>query len=404
MKKIITIGVFFVFFAISQSFSQSFGKAVGASNCSSVYIVDPGINTSPRTTSGPLLYLSVPNFSSNVCAYFALPSEVIDVSARQFRLFKVLDQNNPDPFNNLYPLASNSTGTFQNLDVGTYLIDVFDAWEEKGWSCFQSNGHQVNAPFKVFNGINGQSLGWAAALDKGVFGVGPLFVKGSHRYTQYLHVGQSRLVDNDWEFIGQKGYTQTGGIMPIYGSSDIVKIDATKAKNYNRYGIGIQEFWADGTPGRWRGKGNGGYGGFIDGSLAIENLSDIWEGGTGWTFLNYNKYRVQVVIYNTNCTSWTQELKSFVICDASCRVGGESQMMSISPNPASNKFKINGIDFDGQKEYQVLISDISGKTIQNHKQVTSDEFDTNNLSNGLYMVQLFSDNRKLFSSKLIISK
>ncbi len=402
MKKIVTLGVFFSLFACVTVFGQ-IGVAIGVGSCNSITITDSGVNIYPRTSSGPLVYVRSGRFSDDFCGYIAF--DYIDVSQRTFTLYEVIDPTNPDRFNNLAYVTSNHSGYFTNLYVGTYIVNVFDAAEEIGVNCIQQGfpvGTSVDAPFKVFNTL-GQFLGWAAES-------GGLFngLKGSNRRTGDIVVGQSRIVDNDWHFIGQSGATRYGNI-PVYLSNDIVRIDATKSKNYNEHFIAIQEFWPDGTPGRWRAKGNGGYGAWINGLISNnENLSDIWDGGTGWTFLEYNKYQVQVVIKNSNCISWTQVLQNFVVCPGAlgCRIGEDniSQKIFISPNPTSDKFKINGIDFDRQNEYQVLVSDMAGKIIQHFEQITNNEFDTNNIPNGVYVILLNDGDRRLFSSKLVVNR
>lgn len=107
------------------------------------------------------------------------------------------------------------------------------------------------------------------------------------------------------------------------------------------------------------------------------------------------------------CVSWAQNLLDFKVCpiNSACRIGGEQlDRITISPNPTSNKFQLNGIDFSTDKNYKLSISDISGKEIQVFERVNSNEFNIDNFANGIYIVNLMADNKRLFSSKLIVNK
>jgi hypothetical protein len=241
-------------------------------------------------------------------------------------------------------------------------------------------------------------------------------VWGSEFESNSVIVGASRLADNSWKFIEIPriyigNYPERG---PFYEANEPVKINASASKNYDIYAIAIQEFYPDEvTQGRWRPINNNGNGGWTtgqigSGQMGIVDLSVEWARDRGWTFLTGYSYRVQVVIQKNSCPSWTQVLKFFRVCEnatGGCRIGGEkSDKMTISPNPASNKFQLMGIDFSADKNYKVSISDISGKEIQAFEHVNSNEFSTENLANGIYIVNLMADNRRLFSSKLIVSK
>ena len=87
--------------------------------------------------------------------------------------------------------------------------------------------------------------------------------------------------------------------------------------------------------------------------MGVVDLS-YWQGrNTGWTFLPYYTYRVQVVMQKNICVSWAQNLLDFKVCpiNSACRIGGEQlDRITISPNPTSNKFQLNGIDFSTDKK------------------------------------------------------
>jgi hypothetical protein len=190
-----------------------------------------------------------------------------------------------------------------------------------------------------------------------------------------------------------------------------VSINTSASKNYDKYSVAIQEFYPDGvTPGRWRALGNGGYGGWIQGQMppTIDLSNNLWDIGTGWVFNPLFTYRLQIVVSKDNCPSWTQSLDNFFICNAGfgCRAGGENKAdakIVISPNPVSNKFRIDGVIFNEIKECRVSISDMSGKEIQRFTDMSSNEFTINTLANGIYIVSVMTDNQRLFSSKLVIN-
>jgi Secretion system C-terminal sorting domain len=251
---------------------------------------------------------------------------------------------------------------------------------------------------QAYNGYNNQFLGY-----KGIW--------GSAFSSNTVIIGAPTIADNSWFFshIPLPGSTTNNTNLEYYTATEIVKMDGSTCKNYERYAIAIQEFYPDGaTQGRWRPVNNNGSGGWTTGQIGLISLTDAWAKDYGWTFLTHYKYRVQVVIQKSSCVSWTQVLKDFVICSNpyyDCRTGGEKlDKITISPNPTSNKFQLNGLDFSTDKNYKVSISDLSGKEIQTIDHVNSNEFNTDNFANGIYIVNVMADNRRLFSSKLIVNK
>jgi Secretion system C-terminal sorting domain len=224
-------------------------------------------------------------------------------------------------------------------------------------------------------------------------------------------LGLSEQSDIAFNFLDANGSTIFGNTQ-FFAPNEEVKINTSAIKNYDKYLLAIQEFYPDGvTQGRWRGFGNGGYGGWQTGQMPniVSLTNDLWSiGGTGWQFIPGYSYRLQIVLSKDACPSWTQSLPFFYICQSGwgCRAGGEKKKdnkIILSPNPASNKFRLDGINFIDTKNCSVSISDISGKEVQRFNDVTTNEFAINGLMNGVYIVSITADNRRLFSSKLVVN-
>ena len=147
--------------------------------------------------------------------------------------------------------------------------------------------------------------------------------------------------------------------------------------------------------------------GLMPATVSLTN--DLWgAGSSGWIFTPGNTYRLQIALSNNACPSWTEVISDFFICQAGfgCRAGGEKKAdnkIVLSPNPASNKFRLDEINFADVRNCDVFISDISGREIQRFRNVKTNEFALNGLSNGIYIVNITADNRRLFSSKLVVN-
>jgi hypothetical protein len=228
-------------------------------------------------------------------------------------------------------------------------------------------------------------------------------------------LGPSQQSDIAFSYLDANGSVLNGNpnfFSNYFAPNEEVKINTSASQNYDKFILAIQEFYPDGvTQGRWRGFGNGGYGGWQTGQMpnVISLTNDLWGiGGTGWQFIPGYSYRLQIVLSKDACPSWTQSLPFFYICQSGwgCRAGGEKKMdnkIVLSPNPASNKFRLDGINFIDTKNCNVSISDISGKEVQRFNDVTTNEFAINGLMNGVYIVSITADIRRLFSSKLVIN-
>ena len=380
-------------------------------NCDQVIVTDVG-TPAPRTNNYPLIAV-FRGQTDRYCNWLVYgnpgPSQNYVVLTRFFTLYQIID-------NNQYYVETKyggTTATFSNLPVGEYIVEIGDPLEDDNVCTNNPIFYpktNVRGPFPVYNEVR-QLIGYTAKPPNGFFN--DLFGSFLRRATNRVIVGQTRLVDNTWRFIETIGHSITPFPErgPFYSETDIVKIDATASKNYNRYFIAIQELYPDGvTQGRWRSLNRQDVGTWTDGQIGVFNLSDAWTAGTGWTFLEGFSYRVQVAIHNKDCSSWTEQSKTFRVCfnpSWGCRIGGEKlgkENITLSPNPTSNKFQLNGVDFSDGKSYKVSIFDVLGKEIHTFNNIASNEFAVNNFQNGVYIVNLTADNQRLFSSKLVVSK
>jgi hypothetical protein len=412
MKKSFILMLFSVLLS-SLGFAQT-----AVSNCNQVILTGLGSVPLPtRTTFGPLLlvkYGRTDQYCNWVCAR---PSDY-EVLNRAYQLLRT------DPLDNSQTVIQIKYGTtlptFSNVPPGIYTVKILEPQEpveECSYTTWWNSFVTVKAPFRVYN-LLGQCIGHKADSHQEAGGGGPFTFSNFEVPTYFtletnqVIVGQSKLYDNVWNFTGQASVWMGNTVpppFPLYSATDIVKIDATESANYNQYLVAIQEFYPDGiTQGRWRQLNKSDDGFWANGKIGIFNLSYEWGNNTGWTFNPYFTYRVQVVIRNKDCPSWTQQLRTFAVCtdpQSSCRMGGEKiEKIMMSPNPAYNKFQLSGVDFSTDRNYKVSVSDMSGREIKIFENVKNNEFNIADFVNGVYIVNLMEENRKLFSNKLIVNK
>ena len=208
----------------------------------------------------------------------------------------------------------------------------------------------------------------------------------------------------------------------MFDPGEPIRIDATACKNFDRYGVMIQEFWPGQIPGNFRARNA-----FVPSSavnsiglidnaqvpLGILDLKDeLWNPNNEmeWVFVPGNTYRVQVVISNSKCASWTKKLDPFLFCYPTwgCRGGNSESKIepTISPNPVSRTFKVDGIEFNpvSTLKDELEIHDLTGRLVKNFKTIQNNEFDVRDLTTGVYFVSVLRDNHKLFTKKLMVSR
>jgi hypothetical protein len=146
--------------------------------------------------------------------------------------------------------------------------------------------------------------------------------------------------------------------------------------------------------------------------LGIEDLRQLWNPNSdpNWAIVPGNTYRVQVTISNSNCASWVDNLQTFLLCYPSwgCREGVAHDKIepTMSPNPVSQSFKVEGIDFNPVLglDDELNIYDLTGRLVKSFKTIQYNEFNVSDLTTGVYFVSVLRDEHKLFTKKLIVSR
>ncbi len=376
MKKIIIISVFLAFYACADVFGQSLTVT-----CNSIRI---------NGVSSPTAMFTVqPNQSVSVnnCRVFQGP--LLRQVTTAFFLDKVENGTTTR-------VATQQTPLFDNLQPGTYIAS------------FSQPSRRVTASCTEIEVIN------SAGAKVGIMTDVPVPTQFA---TQF--VGVPAQSDNVVTFLDGNNRTLFNSplFVSAYDPDEPIKIDATQCKNFDEYQINIQELWFGdiNQPGRWRGLANSGFGGFIkrsDRPLGVENLRLLWNrnGFDDWTFIPGNSYRVQVTIRSSTCASWIDNVQTFSVCQPTwgCRGGVAENKTAplISPNPVSRAFKVEGLTFNPVKSVsdELVISDLMGRVVKNFKNISADEFDVSDLTNGAYFVSVFRDKRKMFTKKLIVSR
>ena len=370
MKKFIAFGIFFMFFALSQA------NAINLySDCNKVWSDFVLLRTSWLII--PLDGVAVPITS---CSF-----TVNDFFKGQIQTFLEKKDNSGNFVTVAGPLTDNAN--YSNLPQGTYRVRY-------SWADYVKCGSGSATAFK--NGINLGTLGTFLPTE----------------YTSEVVVGSPAQSDNQWSWLNPS---------PIFAPSlfdpgDVIRIDASSCKNFDQYGIAIQEFWPGGALGNWRALNNNSW--WISNTsnpLGIVDLRNLWDpsgNDPNWKFIPGNTYRVQVTISNSKCASWVDvnPLPTVTLCYPSwgCREGAalNKKEPSISPNPVSQKFKVNDIAFERVAfiKDELAIHDLAGRLVKNFDYVNDTEYDISNLSTGVYFVSILRDGHRIFSNKLMVSR
>lgn len=369
MKKIIILGVFFAFFACADLFGQSLTVT-----CSSIRI--NGV-ASPNG-----LFTEQPNQTvfPNNCQVFQGP--LLRQVTTTFFLDKVENGSTTR-------VATQQTPFFDNLPQGTYIAS------------FSLPARRVTAFCSEIAVINAQGSRVGIMTD----------IPAATQFAPQT-VGAPVQSDNQYTFLNGN---QSQFLPTLFDPAENIKIDATSCKNFDEYQINIQEFWFGdlNLPNRWRGLANGGYGGFFkksDRPLGVEDLRRLWnrDGMDTWTFIPGNSYRVQLTIRSSTCPSWIDNLQTFFVCQPTwgCRDGVAQTKTepSISPNPVSRAFKVEGLTFNPVKSVtdELVISDLMGRVVKNFSNITGNEFDVSELTTGVYFVSVLRDKHKMLTKKLMV--
>jgi Secretion system C-terminal sorting domain len=376
MKKIIIISVFFAFFACADVFGQSLTVTCNSIRINGVSSPNGLFTEQPNQTVFP-----------NNCRVFLGP--LLRQVTTTFFLDKVENGG-------VTRIATQQTPLFDNLQPGTYIASFSQPSRRATAFCTE---------IEVLNST-GARVGIMTDIPAA---------------TQFAPqpVGAPAQSDNQYTFLNGN---QSQFLPTLFDPNEAVRINTSACKNFDEYQINIQEFWFGDTnqPGRWISSGylvdRNGNGGFVNISQrplnATEDLKFIWTLGgerPDWVFIPGNSYRVQLTIRNSTCNSWNDNLQTFFVCQPTwgCR-GGVAETKtepSISPNPVSRAFRVEGVTFNPVKSVtdELVISDLMGRTVKNFSNITGNEFDVSDLQTGAYFVSVLRNKHKMFTKKLMVS-
>ena len=372
MKKIITVGVFFTLFACVHLFGQNL-----VATCSSLEVTGLG------STAG----IYVEGFATKQTNQFCLKVLLFGSSSqRQYMLSKF------DGSNYVTVSGWQLSSLFTNLSKGTYKVTI-----RTPTVLIQSGCSDGTSLMNSVGQIVGKIGTWVNTV------------------TASAVVGAPAQSDNQWTFLNGNGNQI---LNTMFDPTELIKINATTCSNFDRYGVAIQEFYPGGAAGRWRSKSNNGLINNAINPLGIEDLRTLWDPNyytsardPNWQFTPGNTYRVQVTLSNSTCSSWIDNLQTFYVCPSTtsgCRVGNEQTNIdpTISPNPVSQTFKIDGIVFNSilNANEELTIHDLTGRLVKKFKTMQNDAFDVSDLNTGVYLVSMFRDNHRLFTKKLMINR
>lgn len=284
--------------------------------------------------------------------------------------------------NNTWAFAAGPqlSSTFNNVSHGTYRVSA--AYPARFVNDQCPNGYDA------FN-MYGQRIGRRGTT------VGPVDISNT------VIVGNTIPSDIATFFVdGGNGNSLPDGF--DYG--EIVTLNISGCQNYDLYWLAIFE---DTAPNRsWSQGWTSGTGG------STFNLTQKWATPHNWVFgtspTSFSQYTVQLAIENSQCInpSWNAKEPKFSICpqNSGCRyVGTEAKEMAISPNPASNSFRVNNFDPAQHTSHQLSITDMAGRQLKRIL-MSSPEVDISDLPNGMYMVTIWNNSSRIFTEKLIVNQ
>jgi hypothetical protein len=230
---------------------------------------------------------------------------------------------------------------------------------------------------KVFSMQTGQHLGyegeWAPLL-----------------YSNWVVVGETVQSDVKWTFIDPN----SNG---LFDSGDEVKMNTLGTINYDHWWVAIFE-----NGGQNRYASNGWTSGLIPGN--VFDLLEFWKFKTGTDFSEIPvSYAVQFAISSRCDTEWTNLDRWFAVCPTGtgCRIG-ETGALTIAPNPASTYFSLYGFHPSEVSNYRLTLTDLNGRILKTFSQDIQRQFDVSDLSNGLYIVQIWENDARVFTTRLSV--
>ncbi len=197
-----------------------------------------------------------------------------------------------------------------------------------------------------------------------------------------------------YEFVdgGGGNLSQTG-----FDFNELVRINTTGSQNFTQWWVAI--FENDG-PMRWNSIG------WQSGPLpTLVNLTNVWGTGNGntWKFETFRSYTVQFALSNPCNQQWTNLDKTFFICPSGtgCREIESSDPISISPNPTYGQFELKNLS---DTPATITVMDMSGRELKRFNNSQNSNYDISDLNNGIYIVSVIQDNKRVLNSKISVLK
>jgi hypothetical protein len=232
---------------------------------------------------------------------------------------------------------------------------------------------------RVFNFQSGQHIGYVGLWS-------PL------TYTNTVVVGASVQSDINWSFIDANNND-------LFNPGEEVKMNTAGTINYDRWWVAIFEnggqnrYWSNG----WT------YESQIPGDEL--NLSVMAEG----VFDPFEEipvsYTVQFAIMTECNTVWINLNKNFAVCPAGipCRIAAGEDIV-LAPNPANNSFRLLNVTLNDESRFRLMLTDISGRTVKVYEGIKQTAYDISDLSNGLYIVNVWDGDNRIHTTRLSIVK
>ena len=145
--------------------------------------------------------------------------------------------------------------------------------------------------------------------------------------------------------------------------------------------------------------------------------SYLWNFGDGNTstlvspvhiYSDSGTYTIELTAINYNCTTSTTNTIVVISVNVSDKLESENVDVNLFPNPNDGQFnlKTNGLI---NQQYFLRIFDGSGRNVYqesvNFNQINQKQIILNNLSSGLYFIQIMSENNDfIYNNKFIINK
>ena len=328
---------------------------------------------------------------------------------------------------NIYPVGT--SGSCEIVTVSGPLVNQYTLWKlvNGSWTAASSPNVSVNSFTGLAPGtyqVTGQFPQQVSSACPGGYikidnyigqwiGYGGNY--GATQTSNTVSIGIPSLSDVQASFIGDGGTCGASlyNITNANGSntSKHVRLSTAGTNPYSAYAVFINEGC---SPNRWvpQQEGPGAYAaGWVNGPPpSVLDISYDWQTGTGGGFNNYCQYTIQYVVSNGGCgTGWYEKDYVFTIepSTSPCELTDpDASLISLTPNPASNNFRLNNVLFTPGAEYHLSLTDMSGRLVKEYTNVaqSGQNFDISEVGVGLYVAALWNGNERIFTTKLSVSR